>query len=137
MVGIIYTGTKPKKKINKKPGWKEEERQHQEWLASHKSNPKLAAELKSLKKKPLSINLNKGLRTIRAPSKSSDKLPESTFKKLDPRVLYKDNPEMLERELKARERVFPVAPAYNKGGDVLMSEDMINDMKKGLLRRRI
>lgn len=54
----------------------------------------------------------------------------------DPRVLYKDNPEMLERELKARERKFMTAPAYNKGGDMLVTPEMMKDIMAGGGRRR-
>jgi len=53
-----------------------------------------------------------------------------------PEIVYKDNPEMLERELKARERKFAVAPAYNKGGDQLLTEQGMKDLIAGGTRRR-
>lgn len=62
--------------------------------------------------------------------------PKEEVKVHDPKVLYKDNPEMLERELKARERKFMTAPAYNKGGDMLVTPDMMKDIMAGGGRRR-
>lgn len=53
-----------------------------------------------------------------------------------PDILYKDDPDMLARELKARERKFATAPAYNKGGDVLITDEMMKDITAGKTRRR-
>ena len=53
-----------------------------------------------------------------------------------PDILYRDDPEMLARELKARERKFATAPAYNKGGSVLITDEMMKDITAGKTRRR-
>lgn len=53
-----------------------------------------------------------------------------------PEIMYKDDPEMLKRELKARERKFATAPAYNKGGAVLVTDEMMKDIAAGKTRRR-
>lgn len=53
-----------------------------------------------------------------------------------PEITYADRPDMLERELKARQRKFAVAPAYNKGGDVLVTDELMKDIAAGGTRRR-
>ena len=43
---------------------------------------------------------------------------------------------MAERELKARERKFTAAPIYNKGGPMLVTDEMMKDITSGASRRR-
>lgn len=58
--------------------------------------------------------------------------------KLRPDLVYSE--EMLAREMAAREHTKTlkarVAPAYNKGGNVYLTEDEMAAMKRGELRRR-
>ena len=53
-----------------------------------------------------------------------------------PEIQYKEDPELLARELKARERKFTTAPAYNKGNAVLITDEMLKDITAGKTRRR-
>jgi hypothetical protein len=52
-----------------------------------------------------------------------------------PELQYAEDPEMLARELAARERKFNVAPAYNKGNDVYVSEDELQALLSSNKRR--
>lgn len=58
-----------------------------------------------------------------------------TVKVNRPELEYADDPEMLERELRARERKFNTAPAYNKGPDIYVSEEEITAQLVGGRRR--
>ena len=129
-MAIIYAGTKPLKKPKRKPGWQEEQRQYQEWLAKHKPTCLTA---KPLKQKP-TIVIDPA-RLVRPPSLGPG-VGSAGKKYLDPRVQYKDEPELAERELKARERKFTTAPLYNKGGDMLVTDEMLKDIMSGATRRR-
>lgn len=54
-----------------------------------------------------------------------------------PEIMYKDNPEMLERELKARERKFATAPAYNKGPAQLICRNFQDMMPEDIVGKKI
>lgn len=135
-MGLLYTTTKSKKKQNKKPGWKKEAEEYAAWVAKHSPNPKLQKELKKKADEKLSLtSLSKAPRVTQA-AKSVITPPVVEKKIHDPRVLYKDDPEMLEREFAARERKFTTAPIYNKGGDVYVTDEMMKDITAGTTRRR-
>jgi 4-hydroxy-L-threonine phosphate dehydrogenase PdxA len=134
-MSLIYTAVKSKKKQNKKPGWKKEAEEYAAWIAKHAPNPKLQKELQKADKKLSTVSLTKQPR-ITKEAKSVQTAPIIERKIHDPRVMYKDDPEMLERELKARERKFTAAPIYNKGGDVLVTDEMMKDIMAGVTRRR-
>lgn len=127
---IIYTGTKPLKKQKRKPGWREEQAQYQEWLAKYRPTALTAAPLK-----PKATIVVDPERLQRPPSLGPG-VGYAGKKYVDPRVQYKDEPEMMERELKARERKFTAAPIYNKGGDMLVTDEMMKDIMSGASRRR-
>jgi len=145
-MALLYVGTKSAKKQNKKVGWKKELEEYEEWMKKHgatsvkkpTNNSKRSS--KAVVTRPTSSSFS-ALEEAKAKS-SLPKLsvPNSTPKEEakihDPRVLYKDNPEMLERELKARERKFLTAPAYNKCGEMLVTPDMMKDIMAGGGRRR-
>lgn len=145
-MAIIYTNQKSKPK--KKPGWKKEQAEYEAWLAKHgqttTKKPSNASKRssKAVVLRPTHHSYIEQEKAKSAQSSSTlkvfDTLPKvSTEVKIhDPKVLYKDNPEMLERELKARERKFAVAPAFNKGGDQLVTPDMMKDIMAGGGRRR-
>ena len=129
------------KKQKKKPGWKNVQKEHDEWLKSVNSMklfdsklPKAPAKLPS-KMPSLATRLQETKRSEGA-SLVEPGLAGCTKKVHRPEIVYKDDPEMLERELKARERKFAVAPAYNKGGDQLVTEEFMKDLKAGTTRRR-
>lgn len=136
MTSMIYTGTKPIAKVKKKPGWRQAQAEHEEWLAKHKPNTKLEAELNRAAQQPLTLKgFSQSPRQTQATRsvQTSPVVPQTIH---DPRVLYKNDPEMLERELKARERKFTTAPIYNKGGDVYVTDEMMKDITAGTTRRR-
>lgn len=127
---IIYTGTKPLKKPKRKAGWQEEQRQYQEWLAKYRPAAVTAKPLKP--KTTIVIDPDR----LKRPPSLGPGVGYAGKKYVDPRVQYRDDPEMVERELKARERKFTAAPIYNKGPAQYVSEDVLKDMKAGLLKRR-
>jgi hypothetical protein len=130
MTHILYTGTKPLKKPKRKPGWQETQRQYQEWLEKHKPTALTAKPFRQV-----STIVIDPERLVRPPSQGTG-VGTAGKAYVDPRVQYKDDPKLAERELAARQRKFTVAPVYNKGPDQYVSEDVLNDMKAGLLRRR-
>lgn len=136
-MGLHYVGTKSKVKAKKKVGWQKEEDEYKAWMAKHSPNPKLEKELK----KNTTLEYKLSTPVGRAPKIEwrtlEVKFPDKEDPIIhDPRVLYKDDPEMLERELKARERKFTTAPIYNKGGDVYVTDEMMKDITAGTTRRR-
>ena len=135
-MALLHTSSKPRKKQPKKPGWRYEQEQHEAWLAQHKPNPRLAAELKRASEQPLTLKgfATSPRQTQIAKSVQTAPVVEKTIHA--PRVLYKDDPEMLARELKAKERKFTAAPLYNKGGDMLITEEAMKDIMAGATRRR-
>jgi len=135
-MALIYTGTKAKKPTKKKPGWKKEAEEYAAWEAKHKPNPKLQAVLRKKQAEPLKLDLGKSPRQVQQNLNSVKTPPKKEVVVHDPRVLYKDDPEMLERELKAKERKFTTAPIYNKGGDVYVTDEMMKDITSGTTRRR-
>lgn len=131
----VYSKSKPTKK---KPGWKQEQDAHDAWLKSLKTMT--LGHGKSIKKTTKKID--PVVSDVFVDESRMSKLPKSTSfgvatKKVDrPEITHKDDPAMLKRELEAKAKKFVVAPAYNKGGDQLMTEAMMQDLKLGLLRRR-
>ena len=138
-MGIIFTHQKSKPK--KKPGWQQSAAEYDEWLKSVSSlSTNFSAKNRSTAKKPAKVT-RPSKPVITKPLNFAPVSPEAfkgggTKKVARPEITYRDNPELLERELKARERRFPTAPAYNKGGDVLVTEEMMKDIASGATRRR-
>lgn len=130
-MAIIYTGTRPLKKPKKKPGWQEERERYLEWLSQWQSNEEKYA-FKPLTPKAPVVDPSRSTRHI--PSVKTAPIVKEVIH--DPRVRYKDDPELVERELKARERKFTAAPIYNKGGDMLITDEMMKDIMSGASRRR-
>ncbi|WP_407306966.1 hypothetical protein [Acinetobacter sp.] len=142
-MGIIKIYERGSKKVKKKPGWKEREAEEKAWLDGINkmkllpSNKKVKHTNSPAPKKMPSLRVE--LETKQRTSGESVVVPGiagTTKKVMRPEIEYKDNPEMLERELKARERVFPVAPGYNKSGDMLVTPEMMKDIRTGGGRRR-
>lgn len=132
----IYSGKS--KPANRKPGWRQQEQEYATWLAGVKSTKLFDTKPKTAAKK---INPVVGAAAVdesrlnRLPSRVT---PGGSAGKqvARPDILYKDNPELLKRELEARSRKFATAPAYNKGGDVLVTDEMMRDITAGKTRRR-
>lgn len=126
----IYQGRSKNQK--RKPGWKQEAEQYQAWLKQVgsmtsgirvSSKPKVKTEPKP---QAIQTSVLKAKYVIGTGAKAVSR----------PELQYKDDPEMLERELKARERKFTTAPVYNKGGAVLITDEMMKDIMTGSTRRR-
>ena len=136
MIKIYQGKSKPAKK---KPGWQQKEAEYQAWLKSVQSMTSGISKPKKQTTKRIEVVVSGPvIETERLQKGHSLITPGGAATKPvhRPEIIYKDDPEMLKRELKARERKFATAPAYNKGPAQFMSEDMDSDMKKGLLRRR-
>lgn len=141
---MIYAGGSSKKKANRKPGWEKAAAEEAAWLARINSMTLGAKSYGGKAKTPAkSVVVNTDSPTVtrtqrnsqfNITSKGSFSVEKST--KISAEVMYKDQPEMLEREMKARERKFATAPAYNKGGDVFITDEMMHDIRNGLTRRR-
>lgn len=131
-------------KTKRKPGWQKAEAEHQKWLDSMKSmtsgmkSPKPGFTAKTLRTfKPSGVyrTLTDTSAGISQPPKAQFVRDTGTKKVLRPEITYADNPEMLDRELKARERKFNVAPAYNKGNDVFVTEESLQALLSSNKRR--
>jgi hypothetical protein len=121
-------------KTKRQPGWKQREAEYAAWLKG------VQAMSSGIKPRSSKLVLNKKIK-VETPQEREERRARYVVGGAGkpvprPEILYRDDPEMLARELKARERKFNVAPAYNKGNDILMTDDMMEDLKKGLLRRR-
>lgn len=133
----IYQGkSKPAKK---KPGWQKTETEYNAWLAKTKSSTLFGT-------KPKPVTVTKRIDPIvRGPVIDPNRLcrPPSlksfggsgTKPVPRPDIQYKHEPELLARELKARERKFAVAPAYNKGAAQYVSDEELQDQLLGAKRR--
>lgn len=131
-----------KVKQKKKPGWEKEKAEHDAWLKKINSMTLFA------NKKPQKVTkflsspvVNTTMPTISEARKKAFNLPSRetaavNIRSMSPEVLYKENPEMLERELAARSIKFTTAPIYNKGGDTYITDEMMKDITAGITRRR-
>jgi len=136
MIKIYSSKSKPAKK---KPGWQKQEAEYQAWLKSVQSMGSGIRTSGLAPKKRIEVVVSapvvdetRGYRgsSLQTPGGAATKPVHR------PEIMYKDDPEMLERELRARERRFTTAPAYNKGGNVLITDEMMKDITAGKTRRR-
>lgn len=134
----IYSKSKPKKK----PGAAKEKAEYDAWLAkinamtlfNPAAKPKMQGTTKSIS--PIA-KTRTDIRGVRASGPSRVTPGGSTGEHYTSmEVFYKENPEMLAREMEARERRFNSAPLYNKAGPQLVTDEMMKDVKMGLTRRR-
>ena len=122
-------------KTKRKPGWQKEAAEYAEWqskIASMTSGiqttwkGKALAERKAAKPTPAEVL---------APLKAKFVTGGGTKEVHRPELIYRDNPELLARELAARQRKFNVAPAYNKGADQLVTEEELANLLRSNKRR--
>lgn len=135
-MAIIYTNQRSKPK--NKPGWKQQAEEYQQWLngINSMSTNFSAKNRTKVVKAPPKVSTSAGVTTTFI-KKSFDAFVGGGTKSVHrPEIMYKDNPEMLEREIQARERKFISAPIYNKGGSQLITEEALKDIKSGSTRRR-
>jgi len=137
-MSIIKIYSSKSKPAKKKPGWREAEQQEAEWLQGIQRMSLSGAKSKAVQaKKPAPSKIPVIAEHLRNKAPSLISTGGSCTKPVArPEIMYRDNPEMLERELKARERKFCTAPAYNKGNDVYITDEMMKDITAGLTRRR-
>ncbi len=124
-MALIYIHQRSKKSP-KKPGWKQAEADYQAWLArvsSEKTN--FSAKNRGPVKKVAPTKSEAVTTTPERKPVDLDAFRGATKPVHRPELVYRDDPELLARELKARERKFNVAPAFNKGGDVFVTEEQL------------
>lgn len=136
---MIYTGGGPKK-VNRKPGWKAAAEQEAEWLKSlqqplFSNTTKWKGRVSTATTRSPVVDGRLPLERAKVGQSLGGFAHGGTKPVSRPEIMYKDNPEMLARELAARERRFATAPAYNKGNAVLVTDEMMAD-QTGLTRRR-
>lgn len=131
-MGMIKIYPRKSKPANKKPGWQKAAQEYAEWEA------KLAAMSSGISgvrtKKTIGVLKKDAPRTANIlPAKYV--IGSGTKAVPRPELQYHDNPEMLERELKAREVKHNAAPMYNKGGDGYVSQEMLQELLSTNKRR--
>ena len=141
-MGMIRIYTTKSKPANKKPGWQKAEAEYAAWEAKIKSStlfnpaakPKMKATTKKIDPVVRQQVIDETRLTRNIPSLSTG--PGAGTKPVHrPEITYRDNPEMLERELIARQKKFNVAPAFNKGGDQLVTEEELLNLLSSNKRR--
>lgn len=138
---MIYVRGKCKNP-KRKPGWKEAAAQEAEWLKKINdltafSTTKYKGRVStSATRSPVVDGTLVGADRPKVGKSLGEQGGAGTKKVPRPEIMYKDDPELLERELKARERKFATAPAYNKGGSILVTDEMMKDITAGTTRRR-
>ena len=118
----VVERSKPKKQ----PGWAQKQAEYDAWLAKvNGMSTSFSAKNRSKVVKKATKETSPSTTVSTFAPKSFEAFKGGTVKVRRPELEYADNPEMLERELKARERKFNVAPAYNKGADQLVTEEQL------------
>lgn len=128
----VVERSKPKRK----PGWAQKQAEYDAWLAKVNSMSTGFSRAKALPKKPLAEKTTPTTTVSTFAPKSFEAFKGGgTVKVHRPEIEYADDPEMMQREIAARQRKFNVAPAYNKGPTIYVSEDEITDQLVGGRRR--
>ena len=142
---MIHTGGSSKKTPKRKPGWEKAAAEEAAWLTKINSMTLGSRSYGGKAKKPAkSLVVNTDSPTITRTDRNSRfnisskgvYSREDISPSISAEVFYRDRPDLLARELEARSRKFATAPAYNKGGDVLVTDEMMRDITAGLTRRR-
>lgn len=129
----IYERSSKKKR---QPGWQQKQAEYDAWLAKVNGMSTNFSRSKELPKKPLAKETTPATTVSTFLPKSFEAFKGGgTVKVARPEIEYADDPEMLERELAARQRKFNVAPAYNKGGAQYVSEEELSQVLASNKRR--
>lgn len=131
-MGMIFIHQKSKKQ-NRKPGWRKAEAEYAEWLSRTSTMPSGITGVRTLKTIGTAPKSTASTEAKILPAKYV--LGSGTKPVPRPEIQYRENPEMLKRELIARERKFNVAPAYNKGGDTFVTEEQLQALLSSNKRR--
>ena len=134
LIRIYQAKSKPAKR---KPGWQKSAQEYAEWQSKIESmssgiqsNWKGAALVKEATRKA-KLSPAEAL----APLKAEFVQDAGTKFVARPELQYRDNPELLERELIARQRKFNSAPLYNKGAAGYVSEEELQAVLSSNKRR--
>lgn len=137
IMGILKIYATKSKPANKKPGWKKTEAEYKAWLHKMNTSTLFATKLKPLKAAKKVPAVPQVISSDLCKPTSLNSFGGSGTKPVArPDILYKHEPELLQRELKARERKFTSAPVYNKGGAMFITDEMMLDITAGTTRRR-
>lgn len=118
----------------RKPGWQKQQAEYDAWLKGVQAmKTNFSAKNRSKVEPVKETSPSTTVSTFRKKDFSSFK--GGTVKVFRPEIEYADDEEMLERELRARERRFNVAPAYNKGGAQFVSEEELTSVLSTNKRR--
>lgn len=138
-MGMIFVREKAGK-TKRKPGWQKAEAEYQAWLAKVNGQQLFASKPKAKPSKVVKVDP-----IVRQPYVDPSRLVKggqslihlgtATVPVKTPDRLYRDNPEMLERERIAQQRKFNSAPAYNKGGAQFVSEEQLQALLSSNKRR--
>jgi hypothetical protein len=137
-MGLIRIYQGKSKPANKKPGWQKAELEHKEWLQRVSSQKLFSSKPKFSAKQVQVLVPEPSMAEARSSKIQSFCTLGGAATKAVPRpeLTYRENPEMLARELIARERKYNVAPSYNKGGDMFQTDEAMKDVMSGANRRR-
>jgi hypothetical protein len=125
---LIYTSTKCRRQ-KKKPGWKDVAAQEAAWLKSINSMTAFSTTKYQGRvstpgtRSPVVDGTLVGADRPKIGKSLNEFGGAGTKKVLRPEITYKEDPELLARELKARERKFNVSPVFNKSGDMYVTEE--------------
>ena len=134
---IFQSKSKPAKK---KPGWQQRAAAYDAWLASVQ-NQQLGLGRSPVKGKIAAKDLVVPATPVVSKDRTHKHLSRIEFggtagkPVARPDILYKDDPDMLARELAARQVKHNTAPAYNKGPDQFVTQEELTNQLKGNKRR--
>lgn len=131
-MGMIYISQKSKKQ-NRKPGWQKAEAEYAEWLARTSSMSSGISGVRS--KKTIAKAPPKAIQPESKILPAKYVIGAGTKPVPRPELQYRDNPELLERELIARSVKHNAAPAFNKGGDQYVTEEALQQLLSTNKRR--
>jgi hypothetical protein len=136
-MGLLRIHSRPGKQ-KRKPGWQKLEAEYNVWLAAV-STMSSGIRLTSITTHKPKSNPTRMLTDTcdgLHPRFAANYIRDVGTKRVArPEMQYAEDPEMLARELAARERKFNVAPAYNKGADQFVSEDELQALLSSNKRR--
>lgn len=121
-------------KTKRKPGWQQKQAEYDAWLKSVRAQSTSFSRTPPKKAPAKEVSPSTTVSTFRPASFDGFK-GGGTKAVPRPEIMYAGNPEMLERELKARQRKFNSAPAYNKGAAMFVSEEELVETLSSNKRR--
>lgn len=131
-MGMIKIYARKSKPTNKKPGWQKAAQEYAAW------ETKLASMTSGI----TGVRTKKTIGTVKKEVVREANILQAKYVigsgtkvVARPEIKYHDNPEMLARELAAREVKHNAVPAYNKGGDMMVTEEELTNLLRSNKRR--